>query len=224
MVAAEGEGMRRFAWTLLLLGCPAGCVSVPVPERVRDYNQDGIYLFERGQYRDARDSFAAALALQPEDPALLYNLGQCYDRAGDPAKAERYYLECLQRDSNHAACRHALASLQVRVGRRDDAVRMVQDWLAREPKRAAAYAEDGWLLLQAGDLPQAQARLQQALQLDPHEPRALIELARVYETLQRPDRAAVLYERVLERDPHQAEVAKRLNQLRSQGAKPPQPD
>src|SRR5262249_40406658 len=125
---------------------------------------------------------------------------------------------------NHAECRHALASLLMRVGRRDDAVRMVQDWLAREPKRAAAYAEDGWLWFQVGDLPRAQTRLQQALELDPHEPRALIELARVYEAMRRPDRAADLYERVLARDPKHVEVVKRLNMLRAQGAGPPLPD
>jgi tetratricopeptide (TPR) repeat protein len=112
----------------------------------------------------------------------------------------------------------------VRVGRKEDARRLVEDWLAREPRLAAAYAEDGWFWRQSGDLPRAQARLQQALELDSHEPRALIELALVYEALQRPDRAAALYERVLERQPQQAEVAKRLNQLHALGAGPPQPD
>jgi len=211
-------------WPLLgLVLCLAGCAS-PVQERVRDYNEDGVSLFQRGDYLAACDSFRAAQALQPEDPALYYNIGQCYDRLGDGAKAERFYNECLARAPGHAECRHALASLLVRVGRRDEAVRMVQDWLAREPKCAAAYAEDGWLWYQAGDLPRAQTRLQQALQLDPHEPRALIELARVYEALRRPDRAADLYERVLAKDPNQWEVAKRLNTLRAQGARAPLPD
>src|SRR5207253_3821590 len=119
---------------------------------------------------------------------------------------------------------HALVSLLVRMGQKDEATRLVEAWLAQEPRRAAAYAEDGWLWHQAGDLPRAQARLQQALELDPHEPRALVELALVYEAMQRPDRAAALYERVLERNPHQTEVVKRLNGLRSQGARQPQPD
>src|SRR5205823_6769683 len=140
-----------------------------------------------GDYRSARESFQAALTLTPDDPALLYNIGECYDRAGDPTNAERSYRACLQLAPNHTDCRHALDAMLVRVGRREDAAQMVQDWLAREPRLAAAYAEDGWLLQQGGDLPRAQARLQQALALDPHSVPALVELARVYEAMHRPD-------------------------------------
>jgi tetratricopeptide (TPR) repeat protein len=215
--------MRSVSWLLALALGLAGCESAS-QQRLRDYNEDGVSLFQRGNYAAARESFQAALALKPNDPALLYNAGECSDRLGDAAAAERYYSQCLQNAPNQADCRHALASLLVRVGRTADASHMIEDWLAREPRLAAAYAEDGWLLHLAGDLPRAQARLQQALQLDPHEPRALIELALVYEAMQRPERAVVLYERVLERNPRQVEVVKRLNGLRAQGAGQPQPD
>jgi tetratricopeptide (TPR) repeat protein len=117
-----------------------------------------------------------------------------------------------------------LSALLVREGRQPEAVRMVQDWLAREPKRAAAYAEDGWLWHEAGDLPRAQARFQQALALDPHDCRALTELALVYEEMQRPDRAVVLYERCLEQNPNQPDVAKRLTGLLAKGVGRPRPD
>jgi Tfp pilus assembly protein PilF len=200
-----------------------GCVSAS-QDRVHDYNQDGIHLFKQGDYKAARESFLAAQALAPNDPSILYNIGECHERAGDVASAERYYRQCLDQDPNHADSRHALASILLHSGRREEAARLVQEWLAREPQRAAAYAEDGWLWLQSGDLPRAQARLQQALELDPHEPRALIELARVYEAMQRPDRAVALYERVLQRNPQQSEIAARLTLLRSQGVRAPVPE
>jgi type IV pilus assembly protein PilF len=215
--------MRWAAWEILVILVLAGCASED-SERVQNYNRDGLFLFQQSQYAQARESFAAALALKPGDAALLYNVGACYDHLGDSVHAEQYYNACLLRDPNHAECRHALASLLLRLDRRDQATRMVEDWLTREPRRAAAYAEDGWLWLQAGDLPKAQARLQQALELDPHDPRAQIELARLYEKIQRPDRAAALYERVLERNPNQFEVAKRLKELKAQGTSPPVPD
>jgi tetratricopeptide (TPR) repeat protein len=215
--------MRR-AWPILfLIFLPAGCTS-DLQERVRFYNEDGVHLFHQGNYAAARDSFAVAVSLTPEDPALYYNLGQCYDRMGDTAQAERHYNLCLQRSANHAECRHALNELLVREGRREEAVRQVQAWLTSQPKLAAAYAEDGWLCFQAGDLPNAQARLQQALELDQHDERTLIELARVYEAMRRPDRAAALYERILQHNPKQMEVRRRLDQLRTQGAGQPQPD
>src|SRR5207244_968110 len=124
----------------------------------------------------------------------------------------------------HAPCRHSLATLMVRGGRRQEAVKMVEDWLAREPKLAAAYAEDGWLWRQTGDLPRAQLRLQQALELDPHDQRALLELALLYEAMEYPERAVVLYQRALAQDPRQSEVKRHLDLLVSRGVRPPKPN
>ena len=215
--------MRPFWWIAGLALAWTGC-STAQEERCRDYTEDGVQLYTEGDYPHARESFEAALALRPEDPALAYDLGACYDRLGDAAKAERAYRECLGRAPNHPPCRHAVVQLLVRQNRRPEAVQMVQDWLAQEPRLAAAYAEDGWLWHQIGDLPRAQARLQQALDLDPHDFRALTELARVYEAMQRPDRALALYERALEQAPRQPEVAARVNFLLAHGAGRPRPD
>jgi tetratricopeptide (TPR) repeat protein len=215
--------MRWACWIAGLAVCLEGCAPT-AQERVHDYNEDGVYLFQAGNYEGARDTFKAAVALQPEDPGLLYNLGECYDRLGNTAKAGELYQACLQRAPNHASCRHALAAMLMRDGHRPEATRMVEDWITREPKLATAYAEDGWLWHECGDLPRAQARLQQALELDPHDNRALTELARVYEAMQRPDRAVVLYERALENHPGQPDIITRVNLLKSQGASRPQPE
>jgi Flp pilus assembly protein TadD len=203
--------------------CLAGCATVQ-DERFRDYTEDGVNLYQHGDYRDAMESFQAALALKPDDPVLKYNLGACYDRLGDAVKGERAYRECLQLAPNHADCRHALAVLLVRQNRRSEAGGMIQAWLAQEPRLAAAYAEDGWFQYQLGDLPRAQARLQQALQLEPHDVRALTELGVVYEAMQRPDRAVALYERALEQEPHQTELVHRINFLLAKGTGRPRPD
>ena len=209
-------GLAMVAW------CLVGC-GQDVQERVRTFNQDGLYLFQQGDYAGAREVFQAALTLQPEDPGLMYNVGECYDRLGDTAHAEETYQKCLQKAPDHVRCRHSLAALLVRTNRRKEAVYMIENWLAREPKRPDPYAEDGWLWHQAGDLPQAQARLQQALDLDPHNVRALNELALVYEDLGLPARAVVLYERSIALDPRQPDVVQRLNRLLAKGAGRPKP-
>ena len=215
--------MRWLGWLGALALGWAGCAA-PAQDRVRAYNEDGVFLYQRGDYAGARDTFLAALALQPEDPGLLYNAGQCYDRLGDATKSENYYNLCLQRVPNHPAARHALTVLLVRTNRRDQAERMVQDWQAHQPELSSPYAEYGWLWRTRGDLLQAQAYLQRALELDPRDQRALIELGILYETMHRPDRAIALYERVLEQEPRHAEVTERLNLLQAQGATRPQPD
>jgi Tfp pilus assembly protein PilF len=215
--------MSRTGCILLLAASLAGCVS-PRDERVREYNADGVHLYTQGRYADARDSFQAALDLTPGDAGLLFNLGECCDRLDDPARAEQYYLQCLRLQPDHAACRASLIRLWVRTGRGGEAQRLVQDWLAREPQSAEAHAAAGWLAHQGGDLPQAQQLLQHALQLDPHNVRALIELGLVYEALERPARSVVLYERALRLQPQQPEVTARLNELVSRGVGRPKPD
>lgn len=220
----EDATMRWGGWVAGLALCLVGCTTAMDQERLRDYNQDGIRLFQHGDYRDARESFEAALKLRPEDPALLYNVGECYDRLGASERAERCYRACLEKVPNHSLCRHALVNLLVHTGRQAEAEQMVAAWLKKEPNLASAHAEYGWLLHQMGDLPRAQARLQQALELDPHDPRALTEMALVYESLQRPDRAVVLYERILERDPTKVDVTNRVNFLLAKGAGRPHPD
>jgi Flp pilus assembly protein TadD len=215
--------MRRLllmaAWIFTLAGCAS-----PDADRVRDYNRIGLDLYRQGQYASARESFQAALNLRPDDPAMLYNVGQCYDRLGDGAKAEQFYSTCLQRDPDHVACHHALAMLLVSERREPEAAQTVHDWLARAPKNSSALAEDGWLWRRQGDLPRAQSRLQEALALNPRDWRALSELAAVYEEQQRPDRALVLYEQSLEENPNQPDVAKHLNDMRLQGVQRPKPE
>lgn len=208
---------------LLFLVALAGCVT-PREERLREYNADGIHLYSQGRYADARESFEAALELNPNDAALLFNLGECCDRLNDSARAEQYYLQCLRAKTDHGPCRASLIRLWVRTNRKPEADRLVRDWLTLDPRSAEAYATAGWLSHQAGDLPQAQGQLQYALQLDPHNNRALIEMGLVYEGLERPERALVLYERALELQPNQPEVSARLNQLVSRGVGRPQPD
>ena len=213
----------RPGWLAGIVLAAAGCVPAEL-ERVRTYNADGVYLFQRGDYVHAGQTFKVALELAPEDPNLRFNLAQCYERLGDQDRAEKVYKECLQRDPSHADAHHALCVLLVRQRRREEAVRRVEEWLAREPRLAGPYAEDGWLWHQAGDLPRAHSRLQQALQLDPQNERALAELALVYEELRRPDRALALYERSLDVSPGQPDVVRRVNRLRAQGVRYPRPD
>ncbi|HEV3235342.1 MAG TPA: tetratricopeptide repeat protein [Gemmataceae bacterium] len=215
--------MWRIVGVIVMAIGLGGCAQ-DTAERLKAYNDDGLSLYSQGQFHDARESFEAALALKTDDPGLLYNIGQCYDHDGNAPQAEKYYQECLAHDPNHVAAHHALAKLLVRNQRMPDAVNHVQNWLTSSPGVAAAHAEDGWLWHEQGDLPKAQARLEQALLLDPHEWHALTELGLVYEGLRRPDRAVVLYEQSLGENPNQADVKARVTKLRAEGAGSPKPE
>ncbi len=204
--------MGRGVWFVGLAAIVAGCAPV-LSERVRDYNDDGVLLYQRGEFSHARETFQDALKMTPEDANLYFNLGACYVRLGQGEQAEQAFNECLRLASNHVECRHALAMLLYDEGRRPDAVRMVSDWKEHAPTLAAPYVEDGYLWHRFGNLPQAVVVLEHALELDSADSRALVELGNVYEDMKLPDRALVLYESALRVKPGQVDVVERVKKL-----------
>jgi tetratricopeptide (TPR) repeat protein len=202
----------------------AGCGPTLEQQRMHDIAADGVSLFQRGQYREAREDFEFALQATPNDANLLFNIGQCDDRLGDLRKAEEYYQKCLVQNAKHAACRQALALLWRKTDRGQQATEFIEDWLAREPELAAAYALDGWRLRLDKQYEEAKGRLQQALHYDPHSVMALTELGLLYEQLEHPERALALYERALRVTPNDPELTERVQKLKKQGAGRPRPD
>lgn len=215
--------MSRLAVVLALALLFTGCVQT-AQEQARTHSDDGVHLYRRGSYAEAGEQFRAALTLRPEDPDLMYNLARCQEKLGRRADADQLYERVLHHRRDHAEAHHALVSRRVEAGQRDIADRMVQDWLKASPGQAGPYVEDGWLRALDGDLDSARGRLLQALAIDPRNSRAMNELARVYEKLDYPDRAYVLYERSLEADPDQPDTRHRLEELRAKGVSRPRPD
>jgi Tfp pilus assembly protein PilF len=203
-----------FAAFAFSLTTTAGC-ETDKDERFRQYNDDGMHLYQRADYVGAHDQFEAALALGPKDANVFFNLGHCCERLNQTSQAENYYNQCLEVSANHTECRHALAVLLYRVGRRTDADQMIQGWLNSNPQLGAAYAEDGWRLRHNGEYQQAIGRFQQALHYDPRNYRAMVELGQVYEEQQRPEFALTMYSRAL---------MERINQLKAKGIGKPLPD
>ena len=101
---------------------------------------------------------------------------------------------------------------------------MIAEWLRAAPQSSDAYAEDGWRLRRCGEFVQAVGRFQQALDLDPRNVRAMIELGQVYDEHNHPDYALTMYLRALELMPRQPELVERISQLRAKGVRPPLPD
>ncbi len=213
---------RRFGKTrylgklaLLLIGL-VGCAETQ-QERVRLYNEDGIHQFSQGNYREAVDSFEQALVLKPDDPVLIFNLGQAFDRLGNTKQAEVYYQECLKRDATLADARQAYANLLSRTGRTENANRLIEQWSVQEGNKSDIYVLQAWKLRQENRLPEAYEKVQLALVQEPHNPRALTELGIIYEKMNMPERSLVLYERVLKTNPNLFEVRERIGVLKERG-------
>ena len=168
----------------------AGCTSVD-DERWQQYNQIGVQTFAKGDYRNALECFDLALTHHPQDPVLIFNCAQCYDRLGDTKRAEQYYAYAIQLDPKNGDARLALFALYYRTSRAADANQKIQEWFTQDPKSPDPYVADAWRLRQERAYPSAQSRLQQALSIDPHSRRALTELAVLYEIEGLPELALI---------------------------------
>ncbi|HYV34656.1 MAG TPA: tetratricopeptide repeat protein [Gemmataceae bacterium] len=217
------DWLYRLAVLAILAPLTTGC-ETEKHERFRQYNDEGIHLYQQGDYASARDHFELALPLEPKDASVLYNLGQCNDRLNQTARAEDYYKQCLQANANHPECRHALALLMYRTGRNAEADQMIQEWLNNEPALGAAYAEDGWRLRQAGQFQPAVGRFQQALHYDPKNVRAMTELGQIYEEHEHPELALSMYTLALQQNAQQPALKERINLLMAKGVRKPLPD
>lgn len=223
-IRAEHLRCAPSVWLVAVLLTSVGGCSLTSQDRFQEFHDDGVYLFGRGDYVAARESFAMALEIEPQNANLLYNIGQCYDRNGDWQRAEKSYVQCLEKDPAHAEARFAYIVLLYETDRRTEASNAIDEWLSINPEIAAPYVADGWRLHQEGAIIDALARVQQGLAKEPRNMRGLVEMGQIYERLDRPSRALILYERALEQNPKQVDLVSRVEYLRAKNVGKPLPN
>jgi Flp pilus assembly protein TadD len=188
-----------------------------------DSNQ-GVTLYEQGNYLGAANSFQRALEKQPGNADCFYNLGATYHQQsklfgqpGDLQTAEQYYHLCLARNPDHAACQRGLAVLLVETGRTGDAATQLEQWAARQPENPEPRIELARLCHEQGDELDAENYLIDAVSIDPENPRALVALGQIRESSGDTQQALVNYSKALELDRNQPTVAAKVATLSSSG-------
>ncbi len=209
-------------WSLLAGFCAVlvcGCGSFNSQAR----NTEGVRLFQQGQYHQALRQFQEASYADPENPDGYYNLAATYHRLGISEgqrtyldQAENYYNQCLDRNENHVACYRGLTVLLAEQGRTEEAFRLLEGWVARQPGVADAKVELARLSEEYGNSRVAKEHLRDALDNDPNNTRALAALGRIREQMGETAQALQNYQRVLAQDPGQYQVASRVSALRGQ--------
>jgi arylsulfatase A-like enzyme/Flp pilus assembly protein TadD len=152
------------------------------------YTTVATLAYRAGRLAEAARAFHRALELDPERPALRQNYGKLLrdmDRLDDSEKELRLALE--QTDAQDARARSSLAETLIRLGKNDEAARLVADALRIEPEDPDALGAQGRLLAAQGRLEEAAASLGAAAEKGDADSR--IELARLYLRLREYDRA-----------------------------------
>jgi tetratricopeptide (TPR) repeat protein len=195
----------------------AGCGEISSHGR----NTEGVRLFQRAQYPDALRQFQEAIYDDPKNPDGYYNIAATYHRTGrtehsqaDWQQAEYYYNLCLDKNDNHADCYRGLAVLLAEQGRNEEAFRLIEGWVQRQPTSADAKVELARLSDEFGDRQKAKENLIEALAIQPDNARALTALGKIREDAGDSAQALANYQRSLMSDNRQPQVAARVSAMR----------
>ncbi len=109
--------MKFLGWffLFLFLSCPLAAGGTGRPSSPAEQVREGFALYRKGKYREALASFQGAFREGFRDGRLEYDMGNCWWRLGDKAKALVHYeraREWMPRDpdvlANLRLCRKAL--------------------------------------------------------------------------------------------------------------------
>ena len=219
---------RSVRIAVMLLGAgltmAGGCTNFVANSR----NADGVALFQRGQYQEALQQFQEATYADPHNADGYYNLGATYHRLGQLrnqseslATAETCYRQCLVLNPNHRDCHRGLAVLLIEENRSPEAFASIQTWATQSPSLAEPRMELARLYSEFGNKEAATNTLTDAVRLNPNDARQWAALGKVREETGNYAQALANYQRSLELNPGQADVAARVAAL--QRASVPRP-
>ncbi len=186
-------------------------------------NQQGVRLFQQGQFQPAMEKFQQAIVTDPTNADAYYNMAASMHRMGASKKdkkmladAEKLYNQCLDIDENHVDCHRGLAVLLKETGRTDRAFAFLNNWATAQPKLADAQVELARLYQESGDLETAKLHLNQAVGLDQNNYRAWAALGHIREESGDIEQALTNYQRSLDLNHFQTAVAERVAALSQQ--------
>lgn len=103
---------------------PLATVAAADPQNWRARSALGVALDQLGRFDEARQAYQEALAIQPNDPGVLTNLGMSHLIAGEPADAEAVLRQAASLPNAPAQARLNLAVAVALQGRFDEAERL----------------------------------------------------------------------------------------------------
>jgi cellulose synthase operon protein C len=128
---------------------------------------NGRILLSRGRYDEAKHALTQSVQSFPQSALVYYLLGVAESGLGDPASARTSFARALALSPAMTDAAMALADLDARNGDYDEALRLASEVLRTNPNSTLAYVVSARISIAKGNLPQAEAQLQSALDRDP---------------------------------------------------------
>src|SRR5665213_716491 len=169
----------------------------------------GLKLSSQGRHAEAICQFEQALTLSPDEPKILFALGNTASRLGLAGPAEQFFRRVLALDPCRKEAIVNLANLLRAAGQYDAAIALVIPAVAREPRSPELHLTLGSAWRERGDGERAIVHYEAALVASPNYAPALANLADMLSDAGDRDAARTLYDKAIKSDPGNAQA--RLN-------------
>jgi tetratricopeptide (TPR) repeat protein len=139
----------------------------------------GILLLKQGAYEQAAGYFKRAVAADPSMAMGHYNLGLALFELGRWAEAEEALDQAVRTSGGNSDVMVSAAQILLELGRADKAMALARGVIQREPRNGLAHYTLGLVFERQGNIPQAIAQLERALECMPSSPEVTQELRRL---------------------------------------------
>ena len=159
--------------TLLCLMCLfVACIPARA-QQAKQYVDQGLAAFDRGDTTAARDAFEKALNVKKDEVTAHTYLGIIADRAGDLKDAERHFAAAVKLDPNRASVRNNYGAILMRTGRSNLAALEFEKSLKLDPDQPNALINLAQIRFAGDDLRGSAELFKRAFALKPD-----VEIAR----------------------------------------------
>ncbi len=186
------------------------------PQNPEARYQVGYLALQDKDYRKAEQVFSDLYKTNPEDRRGLIGITETMAAQGHIGDAIKETEKASQREPERRDLKLFLANLYKRAERYDDAIKLYQVLLDKEPKNADLLFKSAETLRLKGDLNASMENFRKCSQAAPSDTTCLMLLAMVLQGTGRDDQAKPIYEQILKLDPDHAIALNNLAYIKAQ--------
>ena len=174
----------------------------------------GVALRAQERWAEASEVFGQVAREDSTNAAYLFDWGSSLERAGKFEQAVAALRRVLARNPHDASTLNYLGYMYAERGTNlDEALRMITQAVAQEPKNAAYLDSMGWVLYRLRRYAEAKRHLLEAIQYEQQSAVIYEHLGDVSDALGQRNEARTYWQQALRLDPGNSEVQAKLDKL-----------
>jgi tetratricopeptide (TPR) repeat protein len=162
---------------------------------------------------EALKCFETALSIDPAASYIQLNAAQAAEQTGDSVRAEKYYRQALDSDTQGAEAANGLGLMVAKRGETSEAKGLFEKAIRLKPGFGSAINNLGVLFLNTGQVNDAVAAFEYGLKAAPDDDILYLNLGRIYAQQGRFANAREVMQRLLERKPGDVTAEGALREL-----------